>query len=70
MVNGISPEMLKDKLPISQYKDKIQSLFDQAELLVAYNGSFDDRFLKALGINISGKNKFDVMTEFADIYGE
>lgn len=70
MVNGISPEMVADKPPIKEFIKEIQSLFDKAELLVSYNGDFDDKFLCLAGINFKEKKYFDVMEEFAKIYGD
>ena len=70
MVNGISPEMVAGKPLITEFLKEIQSLFDNAELLVAYNNGFDNGFLDSAGINLSGKKHFDVMKEFAEVYGE
>lgn len=70
-VNGITPQMLEDKPFFGEYKELIQMLFNHAEELISYNGNFDIQFLKANGITIdSDLVHFDVMREFAPIYGE
>lgn len=70
-VNGITPDMVANSPTIDQVRDRIQVLFDQASLLVAYNCPFDDGFLSAAGIRLGeGSQSFDVMRAFAEVYGE
>lgn len=71
-INGITPAMVSDAPTVKDVRDKIQSIFDQADLIVAYNGAFDVRFLRAAGINpyANAKEMYDVMLQFAPIYGE
>lgn len=70
-INGITPDMVKDKQPLSFYKDQIQEIFNKADAIIGYNLQFDLSFLIAAGINIPrGIVQIDVMHEFAPIYGE
>lgn len=70
-INGISPEMVKDKLTFECYKGEVQSIIDSADLIVGYNLNFDIWFLKYSGITIDfTKDFYDVMLKFAAIYGE
>lgn len=71
-INRISPEMVKDKNTIDFYKDRLDIIFGEAELIVGYNSIFfDSEFIISAGINISDKARFfDVMLKFAPIYGE
>lgn len=71
-IHGITPDMVKDAPTFAEVKEQIQSLFDKADLLIAYNGKFDIKFLSspAHGIKIPDLPYHDVMLEFAPIYGE
>lgn len=73
-INHITPEMVRDKKPFSAYIAQIDKLLEDAEIVVGYNSNnFDLEFLKNAGVQIdAGKEKhyFDVMVEFAPIYGE
>lgn len=71
-INGISPEMVKGKQTIEFYKERLEQIFNVAELIVGYNSIFfDSEFLISAGIDISDKARFfDVMIKFAPIYGE
>lgn len=69
-INGISPEMVKDKRPAVEYRKEIQDIFDTADVLVTYNGRFDGGFLKAIGVRIPVARKCDVMLAFARHIGE
>lgn len=70
-INGITSDMVADKKTFDEFKDTIQSIFDNAEHYVAYNIWFDWGFLEAHGIifNYDAK-RTDVMLDFAEIYGE
>lgn len=71
-VNHISPQLVMDKKPLLYYKEQIEDIFNSAELIVGYNCNlFDFPFLYRSGINV-GNNipSFDVMLEFAEIYGD
>ena len=70
-INGISPEMVKDKQPLSFYKDQIQEIINKADTIIGYNLQYDLSFLILAGIRIpTGVVQIDVMYEFAPIYGE
>lgn len=70
-INGISPEMVKDKKPISAFKDQIQEIINSADTIIGYNLQYDLSFLVHAGIKIpSHMTRIDVMEEFAPIYGE
>lgn len=70
-VNGITPEMVEDKPYFDFYREQIQWLFDRADELISYNGQFDIQMLNTHGITIRDDvEHYDVMQEFAPIYGE
>lgn len=72
-INGITPEMVKNKLPLSAYDDKLSGIFRNALKIVGYNLEFDLKFLEKSDINASEyiypENCVDVMKEFVPIYG-
>lgn len=70
-INGISPNIVKDKQPLSFYKDQIQEIINKADSIIGYNLQFDLSFLMLAGIRIpTDIVQIDVMHEFAPIYGE
>ena len=69
-VNHISYEMVKGKPTFQQRLDEIQSIFSRADELIAYNGNFDIRFLRKHGIIFPDVPVYDVMLQFAPVYGE
>lgn len=69
-INHISYEMVKDKMTFQQRSKEIQSIFSRADALIAYNGNFDIRFLRKHGIIFPDVPVYDVMLEFAPVYGE
>lgn len=69
-INKITPESVAHKLPVDAYLNRLQEIFDSAELIVGYNcDGFDLAFLEQAGLKIDART-FDVMLEFAPIYGE
>lgn len=72
MIHGISPEKVKASPAISELKNQIQEIVDNAELIVGYNfDTFDVPFLEeSAGINFKDKETYDVMLAFAPIYGD
>ena len=68
-VHGIAPRDVREKPPITESLRRIQRIVDKAQLLVAYNFSFDQLFLKDAGISFKGKKHYDVMTSFAQRHG-
>lgn len=69
-VNHISYEMVKSKQTFEQRFEEIQSIFSSADELIAYNAAFDIGFLRKYGIILPDVPVFDVMLEFAPVYGE
>ena len=74
-INGITPAMVKDKQPLLFYKHKLNAIFYSASMVVGYNLEFDLDFLKKGGIDVSYDEYdshlyYDVMKEFAPIYGQ
>ena len=71
-IHGISPSDVVDKPTIEEYRDTLNDIFKDVQLLVGYNNIyFDNAFLKEIGIQIPEDAKmYDVMLKFAPIYGE
>lgn len=71
-IHGISPSDVADKPTIEEYRDTLNDIFKDVQLLVGYNNIYvDNAFLKEAGIQISEDTKmYDVMLKFAPIYGE
>lgn len=71
-IHGISPSDVADKPTIEEYRDTLNDIFKDVQLLVGYNNIyFDNAFLKEAGIQISeDTTMYDVMLKFAPIYGE
>lgn len=71
-IHGISPSDVVDKPTIEEYKDTLNDIFKDVQLLVGYNNIyFDNAFLKEAGIHLPEDAKmYDVMLKFAPIYGE
>lgn len=69
-IHGISPEMVADAPYFHELIPRIKGIFDSANLLVTYNGIFDAEFLQKYGIDVMHIPEYDVMREFAPIYGE
>lgn len=69
-INGISPDMVKDKQPLSAYSDQLCDIWKHADLIVGYNVGFDTAFLYASEVPFPPVvEEFDVMREFAPIWG-
>lgn len=71
-VHGISPAMVKGKSRIDEFIPQLNSIMENATLLVGYNSEdFDLDFIKNAGVSVPGRMwLFDVMLEFAPIYGK
>lgn len=70
-VNGIRPEDVADKPTVNECSHKIQSIIDEADIIVAYNADFDLKMLKKHGICIPADAVIiDMMILFAEIYGD
>lgn len=71
MVHGISPEAVAQCPHIDSCIPRINEILSNAELIIGYNLDFDLSFIRLAGITVpEGINQFDVMPEFAEIYGE
>lgn len=64
--------MVKDKATLEEYKDLLNKIISEAEVIVGYNIlGFDANFIENAGLSIPTRIIiFDVMLEFAPIYGE
>ncbi len=69
-IHGITEEMVKNAPYIHELIPRLKGIFDSAELIIAYNNSFDIGFIKRTGIDLSEKHQYDVMKEFAPYFGE
>lgn len=72
-INGIQPysEEIANAPFLAEVQKKIQKLFDEADVLIAYNGQFDMKFLAASGIQFKEKTPYyDVMLAYAEYNGE
>ena len=71
-INGITPKMVENKKGISYHIAEIERIINGARLIVGYNSDyFDIPFLEASGIIINDDiETYDVMLEFAKIFGE
>lgn len=69
-INHISPEMVKNELPMAAYRETIESILAESMMLVGYNlEQYDLPILQLNGITIPDRRVYDVMLEFAPIYG-
>lgn len=70
-VNNISPEMVSAAPSIADKAAEIQRIINSADTIIGYNTQFDLDFIAASGLIIPEQVKIvDVMTAFAEIYGE
>lgn len=71
-IHGVSPEMVANCQCIDKHVSRLNEIFAGASLIVGYNSdSFDLSFIRAAGVTVpDGIRTFDVMLEFAPIYGE
>ena len=68
-IHGITPKMVKEAPRAHDLIPVVRGIFESAELLVSYNGQFDLSFLQNWGVECD-KPHYDVMVEFAPIYGD
>ena len=65
-INGITPERVKDCLPLESYRDDIQAILDKADEILIYNANFDVSFMKSHGFTFKDSTKItDVMKEYS-----
>lgn len=69
-VNGISPRMVRDSPSIAELRPKVESVLEDAVLVIGYNPYFDLSFLKASGVAVPRADVCDVMEDYAPIFGE
>lgn len=71
-INHISPQQVQNAPYLHEVAAKLKGYLNSAELLIGYNSiGFDIPMLEqALGPFSADKQQFDVMLEFAPIYGE
>ena len=71
-IHGISPDDVKDKKSILEFKNEIINIFNDYDCVIGYNVNYDIMMiLNNLNINIcNNHNIIDVMKIFAEIYGE
>ena len=68
-VHGITWQMVKDKPDLEDQADIIQGIIDNAELVIGYNLPFDCSMMQAAGFHFYGKRKYDVMEDYAQMFG-
>ena len=71
VVHHISPQKVSNKPHLSFYHEELKRIFEDAELIIAYNGDhYDIPIIAKYGFpELKDKQSFDVMLEFAPIYG-
>lgn len=66
-VNGISPDMVRNCKPFSEYKERLRGLF-RHKIVLIYNADFDSKFLR---YELSdARQVFCVMKSFAEFFRE
>lgn len=68
-VHGITWVMVKDAPTMHEVRDEVQALIDASELIVGYNVSFDQSMLRATGISFGTRLMYDVMDDYAQVWG-
>ena len=70
-VNHISPEMCEGKMPISAYKEEIESIVNGADVVAGYNHEgYDLPILRSAGLDLHPKRTYDLMLEYSAFIGE
>lgn len=68
-VHGITWKMVKDMPTLEEHADTISGIIDNAELIVGYNIDFDQSMLKAAGFGFGIRRIYDVMDDYAQVWG-
>lgn len=68
-IHGISPSMVEGCPSLASLKPKMERVFEDVDLIVGYNVSFDLSFLQVAGVSFGNVPVFDVMREFAPVAG-
>ena len=66
----ISPDAVKNEKPFSDYLLTVKEILESANLIVGYNLDYDLDILANSGLTVDNKRRFDLMLEYAPIYGE
>lgn len=69
-IHKIAPANVSHSPLLQDVSSVLQRMFYSTKLIVSYNIKFSMKFLEQAGIYLPSKNYYDVMTEFASIYGE
>ena len=71
IIHHISPFQVMEKPHLNFYYDKLKNIFEKAELIITYNGDhYDIPIIVKYGFpELRDKLSYDVMLEFAPIYG-
>lgn len=67
-IHGISPKDVRKERYITDDITRIQSIFDRADKVYAYNAPFDLKFLNAVGIKIPNSKVIDTMQAYGMQY--
>ena len=69
--HSITPNMVKEAPELWEIAGKVKGILMSANILIAYNVRFLLEFLDVIGFTIQDNQKvYDVMIEFAKVYGE
>lgn len=69
-IHNISPQDVASKQTFSSRLEEIQSIIQEAPLIIAYNASFDLAFLQGQGVDLQNKPYICAMDAFAKVYGK
>ena len=69
-IHGITPETVSHAPSLHDLIPTLQRILYSANTIVVYNKKFAIEFLKQTGIGLAQMNYYDVMVEFAKIYGD
>lgn len=69
-VHGIKPTDVEEAPYPHEIIPLLKGILENVNMVVGYNVLFDIGFLEKWGLDFSKKSVYDVMTEFAPIYGE
>lgn len=61
--------MVSNKKPFEYYAELVSNILNNAEEVIIFNADFEINFLSSYGIILNNKI-FNLMIEFAEIYGE
>ena len=70
IIHGITWNDVEDKNPLTYYEDELRELIDKAPLVVGYNLEYDLEKLASSGILFRPRAEYDLMREYAKVFGE